>query len=84
MVVVLVMDVSMVCSASKEFEWFTKLLKIDTSSSPTSLNEFVLHGDSSNEGKEGVVGCDFFPLELFLKTLQTTHSSYKKTNYINI
>lgn len=61
---------SLVCTASNVLELLTRLLKIDTSSSPTSLSELVFVGDSVK-----LVG--LLPLEFFLNTLQTTHSSYK-------
>lgn len=68
---------SLVCIELKETEGLTMPLRIDeASSSPSSVTEAALQGEERGDiGREEEFGRGFLPVELFLKTLQTTHSS---------
>lgn len=59
----------------KPLEKFTILLKFDVSISPSPFTKLASHGDSTNWDKDGGLDGNLFPVELFWKTLQTTHSS---------
>ena len=61
----------------KPLDEFAMLFKFGNSMSPNSFTiEFVSHGDPRDGCEDGVC-CGFFTA-LFWKTLQTTHSSWKK------